>query len=149
MQIAAAAPDVFARVQHPWIEGVKNPCYRDADGHARCLPFMSIIGVSKCGTTDLYKKLLSLQCAPISPDCICFCSVVHCMTFRLVVWLHRVRCEPMLAEWSIAAASDGVLTTLQLCLAWNEPSPQSAPRSSRYNRGTCGAHCLTHKTILA
>ncbi|GMH44760.1 hypothetical protein BSKO_12712 [Bryopsis sp. KO-2023] len=35
----------------------KNPCYFAQDGRFRCLPYFSIIGVSKCGTTDLYAKL--------------------------------------------------------------------------------------------
>ena len=65
MQLRAVAPDVFGDVKRPWLEGVKNPCYRDGEGAVRCLPFLSIVGVSKCGTTDLYKKLMRLKCAAL------------------------------------------------------------------------------------
>ena len=34
--------------------------FRNATGGLRCLPYVSIIGVSKCGTTDLYHKLMQL-----------------------------------------------------------------------------------------
>jgi hypothetical protein len=63
MQLRAAAPDVFDEIRRPWLPSVKNPCYRDSADKVRCLPYLSIIGVSKCGTTDLYKKLMSLRCA--------------------------------------------------------------------------------------
>ena len=64
VQVVAAAPDMFAEVKLPWLPEVKNPCYRDSEGRVRCLPYLSIIGVSKCGTTDLYKKLMLLTCGP-------------------------------------------------------------------------------------
>jgi hypothetical protein len=35
-----------------------NPtCRRRANGTLRCLPFFHILGVSKCGTTDMYHRL--------------------------------------------------------------------------------------------
>jgi Regulator of chromosome condensation (RCC1) repeat len=63
LQLRAAAPEVLDEVKQPWLEGVKNPCYKDKGGAVRCLPYLSIVGVSKCGTTDLYKKLMLLKCA--------------------------------------------------------------------------------------
>ncbi|KAL4219800.1 hypothetical protein ACF0H5_020212 [Mactra antiquata] len=35
----------------------KNPCWRKADGRLRCLPYMYLIGVAKCGTTDLFSRI--------------------------------------------------------------------------------------------
>ncbi len=55
----AAAPDVFAELG-PLEPGLAGPCFRGAAGARRCLPAFSIIGVSKCGTTDMYRKLLAL-----------------------------------------------------------------------------------------
>ena len=66
MQIREAAPEIFEDVQ-PWLDGIKNPCYKSQNGTTRCLPYLSIIGVSKSGTTDLYRKLMQLPCA--SPAC--------------------------------------------------------------------------------
>jgi hypothetical protein len=63
LQIHAAAPDVFSKIRQPWLPGIKNPCYYDATEVLRCLPFLSIIGVSKAGTTDLYKKLMMIRYA--------------------------------------------------------------------------------------
>ena len=58
-QVRAAAPDVFAELG-PLEPGLASPCFRGAAGARRCLPAFAIIGVSKCGTTDLYRKLLAL-----------------------------------------------------------------------------------------
>lgn len=35
----------------------RNPCWQGAEGKLRCLPYFQILGVSKCGTTDLYHRL--------------------------------------------------------------------------------------------
>ena len=48
----------------------KNPCWRErapshdiqaaaggAEGKLKCMPYFQILGVSKCGTTDLYHRL--------------------------------------------------------------------------------------------
>ena len=67
VQLREAAPGVFDDVTRPWLSGVKNPCYKDQQGAVRCLPYLSIIGVSKSGTTDLYKKLMLLKCASLLP----------------------------------------------------------------------------------
>ncbi|KAK9810890.1 hypothetical protein WJX73_005645 [Symbiochloris irregularis] len=53
-----AAPDIFEQLT-PFEPSLRNPCFHNrTTGALRCLPYFSIIGVSKCGTTDLYKKLL-------------------------------------------------------------------------------------------
>ena len=59
--MTAAAPDVFAHLQ-PFLPTVKNPCFKDAAGTTRCLPYISVIGVSKAGTTDIYQKLMAIKC---------------------------------------------------------------------------------------
>ncbi|KAK9845960.1 hypothetical protein WJX81_006889 [Elliptochloris bilobata] len=58
-EVRAAAPDVFAGLA-PLQPGLRSPCFHNTSGHLRCLPYFSIIGVSKCGTTDLHHKLLAL-----------------------------------------------------------------------------------------
>ncbi|KAK9829104.1 hypothetical protein WJX72_003914 [[Myrmecia] bisecta] len=58
-EVRRAAPDIFDAMG-PLDKQYRNPCFRNASGALRCLPYFSIIGVSKCGTTDLYKKLLQM-----------------------------------------------------------------------------------------
>lgn len=53
---AAAALEVFAFLPEQFDPQYKNPCWRDAGG-LHCLPYFHILGVSKCGTTDLYRRL--------------------------------------------------------------------------------------------
>lgn len=55
---AAAALEVFAFLPEHFDPAYKNPCWRDAGG-LHCLPYFHILGVSKCGTTDLYRRLSS------------------------------------------------------------------------------------------
>ena len=73
--IEASSPDVFALLpprrgggnnasassssSASFLPGVASPCWREAGegDKLRCLPAIHIIGVSKCGTTDLYKRL--------------------------------------------------------------------------------------------
>ena len=40
-----AAPDIFAELA-PLEPGLRSPCFRDAAGRLRCLPFFSIIGAA-------------------------------------------------------------------------------------------------------
>lgn len=56
-----AAPDVFERLS-PYLDSHKSPCFRDAQrpSQIKCLPYFSITGVSKCGTTDIYNKMIKL-----------------------------------------------------------------------------------------
>eukprot|EP00899_Mesostigma_viride_P013848 jgi/Mesvir1/22464/Mv18494-RA.1 len=60
--IRAAAPDIFATLDESggFDAGFKNPCYRQPGKGLRCVSYFNIIGVSKCGTTDLFKKLALL-----------------------------------------------------------------------------------------
>ena len=44
----------------------KNPCWRE-NGTLRCLPYFFLIGVKKCGTTELY-KLIEKHPDYITPD---------------------------------------------------------------------------------
>jgi hypothetical protein len=62
LQIQAAAMDIFTDIIYPWIPSARNPCYWDPYNEVKCLPFLSILGVSKCGTTDLYWKLMRIKC---------------------------------------------------------------------------------------
>ena len=56
-QIVAASPDVFASLPEFFSSRFKNPCwFRDRTLH--CLPYYHILGVSKCGTTDIYNRLI-------------------------------------------------------------------------------------------
>lgn len=64
--IVAASPDVFAMLPSdatPVLRGIASPCWRasaealGAHTHVRCMPLIHVLGVSKCGTTDLYKRL--------------------------------------------------------------------------------------------
>jgi hypothetical protein len=36
----------------------RNPCYVRGAGALRCAPHFMLIGVQKCGTTDLYDKMM-------------------------------------------------------------------------------------------
>lgn len=64
LQVRRAAPQVFAELQ-PLLPEVKNPCFKNAtSGATCCLPFLSVIGVSKAGTTDIHEKLMTMRCAP-------------------------------------------------------------------------------------
>ena len=53
--------DIFRVVPPSFLPGYKNPCWAAPSGGGvaavRCLPYFHIIGVSKCGTTDLYRRL--------------------------------------------------------------------------------------------
>jgi N-acetylgalactosamine 4-sulfate 6-O-sulfotransferase len=64
--IIAASPDVFAMLptaSPPLLPGIASPCWHaaaealGAHTDVRCLPLIHVLGVSKCGTTDLYKRL--------------------------------------------------------------------------------------------
>ena len=63
MQVMQTAPDIFNDVLYPWLPAARNPCYLSLTGDVKCLPFMSIIGVSKCGTTDMWSRLMDTPCA--------------------------------------------------------------------------------------
>jgi N-acetylgalactosamine 4-sulfate 6-O-sulfotransferase len=58
--IKAAAPDTWEVLPERLSQQHTNPCWQDGSrgGRLRCLPFFQILGVSKCGTTDLYGRLV-------------------------------------------------------------------------------------------
>ncbi|GIL66835.1 hypothetical protein Vafri_20228 [Volvox africanus] len=55
--VQAEAPDVFEMLPPGYLIQYKNPCWMSAPKGFRCLPYFHILGVSKCGTTDLYHRL--------------------------------------------------------------------------------------------
>jgi hypothetical protein len=55
--LAALAPDVFKLLPKQYNSMHKNPCWGGTGPQLACLPYFNIIGVSKCGTTDLYNRL--------------------------------------------------------------------------------------------
>ncbi|XP_045202042.2 carbohydrate sulfotransferase 15-like [Mercenaria mercenaria] len=46
----------------PFLQDFKNPCWREADSNSRmcirCLPYFYLVGAPKCGTTDLFRRLV-------------------------------------------------------------------------------------------
>ena len=73
-QIYDAASDIFAHLNGTSrVDGVRSYCYRarESKKEVLCLPDVSIIGVSKCGTTDLYHKMMELRCASSKTQCFC------------------------------------------------------------------------------
>lgn len=59
--LVQAAGDTFSYIEsQQLIKDYKNPCWREAHGTrtvVKCMPYFQILGVSKCGTTDLYHRL--------------------------------------------------------------------------------------------
>lgn len=35
----------------------KNPCWTSVNGKLKCLPYFQVIGMDKCGTTDLFARI--------------------------------------------------------------------------------------------
>ncbi|KAG1668654.1 hypothetical protein FOA52_001260 [Chlamydomonas sp. UWO 241] len=74
-QVQQAAGDTFDYLPKEYLRDYRNPCWRrdppeaGPDGPAafKCLPYFQILGVSKCGTTDLYHRLTAnpdmVECA--------------------------------------------------------------------------------------
>ncbi|KAG1659112.1 hypothetical protein FOA52_015905 [Chlamydomonas sp. UWO 241] len=56
-EIVAAAPDTWAVLPKELDPKYRNPCWTDDNGRFRCAPYFQILGVSKCGTTDLFARL--------------------------------------------------------------------------------------------
>jgi hypothetical protein len=61
--LAALSPDVFALLPKQYNTMHKNPCWGGTGPQLACLPYFNIIGVSKCGTTDLYHRLTLYKAA--------------------------------------------------------------------------------------
>jgi hypothetical protein len=55
--LARLSPDVFELLPERYNAEHKNPCWGGLGPGLSCLPYFNIIGVSKCGTTDLYHRL--------------------------------------------------------------------------------------------
>ncbi|KAG1676849.1 hypothetical protein FOA52_010358 [Chlamydomonas sp. UWO 241] len=55
--IVKASPDVFKALPEFFSSRTKNPCWFQ-NKTLRCIPYYHIIGVSKCGTTDIYNRLV-------------------------------------------------------------------------------------------
>lgn len=54
------APEVFDAIPETFIPNIKNPCffYRGTSPPGlRCLPYFYLIGMQKCGSTDLWEKI--------------------------------------------------------------------------------------------
>ncbi|KAG2452263.1 hypothetical protein HYH02_003287 [Chlamydomonas schloesseri] len=56
-EVVKAAPDTWEVLPKAFDKAYRNPCWTDDTGRFRCAPYFQIIGVSKCGTTDLYGRL--------------------------------------------------------------------------------------------
>ncbi|XP_072034286.1 carbohydrate sulfotransferase 15-like isoform X2 [Amphiura filiformis] len=53
------APQVFAQTPGKFLPGFKNPCWPKESGDGLlCLPYFYLAGMPKCGTTDLWRKLI-------------------------------------------------------------------------------------------
>ncbi|KAG2490123.1 hypothetical protein HYH03_011429 [Edaphochlamys debaryana] len=55
-EITRCAGDTFNVLPKEYDPAFKNPCWNDGTAF-KCLPYFQILGVSKCGTTDLYNRL--------------------------------------------------------------------------------------------
>lgn len=56
--VDAGGADVFGTLPATgFLPGFASPCWRNVSGTLRCLPSFHILGVSKCGTTDVYRRL--------------------------------------------------------------------------------------------
>lgn len=49
--------DLMCKKPIPFVSGIKNPCWYSPAGQLSCLPYFLIIGMQKCGTTDLYAAI--------------------------------------------------------------------------------------------
>ncbi|GMH38730.1 hypothetical protein BSKO_06614 [Bryopsis sp. KO-2023] len=56
-EIVAGSPDTFEMLPDAYEANFTNPCWR-VNGQYKCIPFYHILGVSKCGTTDMYRRLI-------------------------------------------------------------------------------------------
>nr|XP_054773470.1 uncharacterized protein LOC129281570 [Lytechinus pictus] len=50
-------PGFFEGIPEQFLPGYKGPCFMIRENVLRCLPHFYIIGVAKCGTTELWEKL--------------------------------------------------------------------------------------------
>ncbi|XP_071854137.1 carbohydrate sulfotransferase 15-like isoform X2 [Apostichopus japonicus] len=58
--ISVMGNKIFEELPITFLPEYKNPCYlRDNSTDLICLPYALLLGLPKCGTTDLYRKMLS------------------------------------------------------------------------------------------
>ncbi|MEW5318348.1 MAG: hypothetical protein WDW38_009575 [Sanguina aurantia] len=57
-EIVATAPDTWVTLPKGLDPRFRNPCWKDGSTQRlRCMPYYQVIGVSKCGTTDMFNRL--------------------------------------------------------------------------------------------
>ncbi|XP_011682709.1 carbohydrate sulfotransferase 15 [Strongylocentrotus purpuratus] len=52
------APEIFAKVPQHFLDNFKNPCWVRDGAELNCLPYFYVIGMFKCGTTDIWSKIV-------------------------------------------------------------------------------------------
>jgi hypothetical protein len=78
--LAGLSPDVFELLPKRYNAEHKNPCWGGLGPGLSCLPYFNIIGVSKCGTTDLYHRLT------LHKQILAAANKVRCYTFEVLRW---------------------------------------------------------------
>ncbi|XP_071494836.1 carbohydrate sulfotransferase 15-like [Diadema antillarum] len=58
-QLREEAIKIWKKVPRTFLPEYRNPCWLGEDGELACLPYFYLIGMFKCGTTDLWNKLNS------------------------------------------------------------------------------------------
>ncbi|XP_030837200.1 carbohydrate sulfotransferase 15-like [Strongylocentrotus purpuratus] len=58
------APEIFEKVPQHFLDNFKNPCWVRDGAELNCLPYFYVIGMYKCGTTDIWTKIVD------HPDCV-------------------------------------------------------------------------------
>jgi hypothetical protein len=94
-QLVALSRDVFDLLPVSYNSVHKNPCWGGEGPGLTCLPFFNIIGVSKCGTTDLYQRLMlykdrllpatnKVRACVFALLCACVCTMALCSAVERV-----------------------------------------------------------------
>ena len=71
----------------PYLPDYRNPCWLDENHVLRCFPYFLLIGMMKCGTTDLYQRL-AVHPRIITPN-----------NRRWEIETARLRLDPKEARW--------------------------------------------------
>ncbi|XP_071951300.1 carbohydrate sulfotransferase 15-like isoform X2 [Antedon mediterranea] len=50
--------ELFVQVPRKFLKEYKNPCWYNNSDHFICLPYFYIVGFPKCGTTDIWDKII-------------------------------------------------------------------------------------------
>jgi N-acetylgalactosamine 4-sulfate 6-O-sulfotransferase len=91
-QLAGLSPDVFVLLPKQYNPEHKNPCWGGLGPGLSCLPYFNIIGVSKCGTTDLYHRLTLYKQILAASNKVVNILVglrLECKTLPAAAWQHR------------------------------------------------------------